>query len=198
MKAQPKPKRELYRIDVHVQSLEEYCDYDDPDSRRDDRDDFLARTHARIIVSHALVDPDAGHTAQQIHDSFLWSAGVIARVTLQVQYRMAQRAQGDAHGCWPEWKWGELQGHRFLVQVSQYCRQIADSELHSPWPVQYPPYVWLEVIHADAKGWVKVIRERLADIIATDQQPAPEPQPEQHPVPPLSQNPTPATQERTR
>src|SRR5262249_32400624 len=139
----------------------------------EDRAEFDALTHGRVVITHPQVDPAAGHTPQQILASHRWAAGLIARATLRLRGEMAYRAQQKRHGCHPQWD----QGEKHLTPMGSYCGNIyEDSVLRVHW--EYPPEVTLEVIPADAEGWVQGIRQLIADLIIGDQKPAPPPAPE--------------------
>ena len=166
MGRRPRPERGwLYQIEVHVQTLAEWYGGDDPDP--EDRDEFKARTHSCVIIRHAVIDPDAGYTAQKILDSHRWAAGLIARYSA---YFLQDRimARGRNHGCAPSW--GQTGEH--LYRMGEWCGRSFEKGIVLP-SSEVPPCVEYDVIPADAKKFW--FRRSISNLIVADQRPEPTP-----------------------
>lgn len=171
----------LYEITVRIETF-------DPQERGETPEQFETRPH-RFVWLEAAAPDLARHGPAEVWAARVYTAGVIARVALDLQDQVRRAAVEDRHDCRAGDGWGDTCGEVWeeLAPVTNFgtCG----------------PYLHLTVPAQHAASWADRARELLAETLISDHpssMPTPEEDSPHHRVIPDHPRPaTPAPQERT-
>lgn len=119
------------------------------------------------------------HTRQQVLDAYVWAAGLIARLVLEVEWNV--RARNHGRGLKDQDPCRTAFGYLGSCGTHRICGAVSDPRnwtgvLHPPWTdtldwdgdLHEPPEVDIFVPTEDATRWTALIRSRLAHLATSD------------------------------